>query len=263
LAPLFTLAPGLPSPNPGGIMRILLFLLLICLFPAAVAQADVCVKRHTHTEGYYNGGVDYPPEDRDDEIWISGDKIAVIGPNRSVIVSSADSLMFFVNHTDSSYVEIALPMDWTAAAGEQLAARVMSFQRHGEVEETGESKKIGEWNCKGYRTTSWNVYEGKRYYETESTVWVATDLPIDLDAYTAMMNHLGVLRSYHVDYIKELGKMHGVPVSSEAVNYRKGFSFNSNEELLDAFEGDPPAGVYAVPEGYTKKEQITMQDLRG
>lgn len=244
-------------------MRILPFLLLICLFPVTAVQADVCVKQHSHTDGYYNGGVDYPPEDRDDEIWISDDKMAVLGPRRSVIINSADSLMFYVNHTDSTYVEIALPMDWTAAAGEQLAQRVMSFQRHGEVEETGESKKVGKWNCKGYRANLWNVYEGKRYYETEAVFWVTTDLPIDLDAYSAMMDQLGALRNHHIDLVKEMGKMQGVRLRSESINYRKGFSFNSGEELLEAFEGDPPAGVYAVPEGYAKKDRITMQDLRG
>jgi hypothetical protein len=244
-------------------MRVLLPLFLMFLIPMTAVQADVCVKQHSHSDGYYYGGINTPPEDEDSEMWISGEKMAVIGPNRSIIISSGENLMFFVNHTDSSYAEIALPMDWVAAAGEQLAARVMSFQRHGEIKETGESKKIGNWNCKGYEITSHILYEENRYYEMETTVWVTTDLPANLDAYAGMVNHVGMLRNYHVDFVKELGKIRGIQLSSETINYRKGFSFDSNEELLEAFEGDPPDGVYSVPEGYTKKEQITMQDLQG
>jgi hypothetical protein len=244
-------------------MRVLLALSLMFLIPTAAVQADVCVKQHSHTDGYYNGGVDYPPEDEDSETWIGDGKMAVIGARRTVIIDSADSLMFFVNHTDSSYVEIALPMDWVSAGGEQLAARVMSFQRHGDIKETGESKKIGEWHCKGYEIASHIVYQGNNYYETESLVWVTSDLPVDLDAYAAMANQIGMLRNYHVDFIEKLGKIRGVQLGSETVNYRKGFSFNASEELLEAYEGDPPDGVYSVPEGYTKKEHVTMQDLQG
>ena len=56
--------------------------------------------------------------------------------------------------------------------------------------------------------------------------------------------------------------MEGLPVASDGVIYQKGFSVDTNEELIEMFEEDAPAEVYAVPEGYTKKDQLTIQDLR-
>jgi len=244
-------------------MRVLLAACLMLFIPITAVHADFCVKQKSHTDGYYNGGVTYPPEDEDREIWIAGDKMAVIGKNRSIIIDSGKKLMFFINHIDSTYAEIDLPLDWPAVVPEQLAGRLQIFRRHGEVRETDETKKIGEWNCKGYDVASWILYEGNRYYEVETKVWVTTDLPIDLDTYAPVVDEIGRLRNYHDDFIKELGKIQGVQMASETVNYRQGFSFGSNEDLLEAFEEDPPADVYSVPEGYTKKEQLSIQDLRG
>jgi hypothetical protein len=244
-------------------MKVLLAVFLMLFVPLTAGRADVCVKQSSHSDGYYNGGMNYPPEDEESETWISGDKMAVVGAGRSIIINSSDSLMIFVNHTDSSFVEIELPMDWAAVVGEQLAGRLMSFQRHGEVKETSLTKEVEGLNCKGYEVASWILYEGNRYYEMETTVWVTTDLPVDLDAYAAMVDHIGGLRNYHDDFVKELGKIRGVQMTSETVNYRHGFSFDSNESLIEAYEGDPPGDVYSVPEGYTKKEQLSMQDLRG
>ena len=70
-------------------MKVLPVIFLILLVPITAAQADVCVKQVSHTDGYYNGGMNYPPEDEDSAMWISGDKMAVVGAKRSVVIDSS------------------------------------------------------------------------------------------------------------------------------------------------------------------------------
>jgi hypothetical protein len=42
-----------------------------------------------------------------------------------------------------------------------------------------------------------------------------------------------------------------------------GANMKANSQVLEISKKDAPAGVYAVPVGYTKKDSLSMQDLRG
>ena len=106
-------------------MKTLLVICLMLAIPAAAAYADVCVKQHSHTDGYYYGGVTTPPEDEDIELWIGADKMAVISENTSVVINAGADQMTFINHRDSSYAEIALPMDWSQIVDAQLLGRLL------------------------------------------------------------------------------------------------------------------------------------------
>jgi hypothetical protein len=242
-------------------MKTLLVIFLMLTVPA-VAYADVCVKQHSHTDGYYYGGMNNPPEDEDTELWIGADKMAVHGENTAVIIDNGAALMTFINHTDSSYVEIALPMDWSKVVDEQLLGRLNMFKRQGEIVPTGETKKIGDWECAGYKLVTWIPYMDIKYDEREMTTWAVTNAPIDMTAYGEMVVELGKLRNFSDELIEETKKIEGLPVESVGVVYQKGFSVDTNDALIEMFEGDAPEGVYAAPEGYTKKDQLTLQDLR-
>lgn len=244
-------------------MKTLLALSLMLTIPAAAVHADVCLKQKSHTEQYYYGGVTNPAEDEDTEMWIGPNKMAVISENTSIIVDNASKLMYFINHRDSTYAEIAMPMDWSQIVDQQLAGRLAMFKRQGEVKPTGETKKIGEWSCKEYEVVSYIPYMDTRFDERESKVWVTTDAPIDLAAYTEMTDELGKLRNYSDALIEEFKKLEGLPVASEGVLYMRGFTVNTSEQLLKMYEEKAPEGVYSVPKGYNKKDQLTMQDLRG
>ena len=170
--------------------------------------------------------------------------------------------MYFIMHGDSTYAEIALPVNWMTVVDSALAGRLQMFRRLGEVKATGETKKIGEWSCKEYEVYSWIRYMDIRYDERETTVWVTEYLPLELAVYHEMTAAVGQIRNYSDDLIEEFKKIEGLPIVSEGVIYMKGFSVDTNEELIEMYEADAPAGVYEIPEGYTKKEQLTMQDLR-
>jgi len=47
------------------------------------------------------------------------------------------------------------------------------------------------------------------------------------------------------------------------LEFIKGFSVKTTEEVVEILEEDPDPGVYGVPEGFTKKEKLTIQDIRG
>ena len=145
---------------------------------------------------------------------------------------------------------------------ENLAAYLKNIQYTGTVKEKGEKKQIGKFKCRGYEINSYLVFEGNRENETDSTIWVTTDVPFDWKQYSKMYTNLRKLSNFGDKLINELEKIKGFPIITELFFYPKGFSVKSTSEVIVISKKKPPAGIYSVPEGYTKKEKLTIRDLR-
>jgi hypothetical protein len=244
-------------------MRSLVLFLAALVVCVPLANADVYLKHEVHTDGYYYGGQNNPPEDEVYEVWIGEKKMSMLFEQRAIIFDLTDSLLTFIVLGDSTYAETPLPLDWSNLLSEEDAARVRMFQTTGEIKEGSETKKLGERDCRSYELTTWIPYEGTRYNETDTKGWVATDLPFDPDAYEEMKIHNLRLQNMKEELIEEVKKIRGYPMAGEDKTYIKGFSVNTTNEVVEIAEKDPPANVYSAPEGFTKKEKLSLQDLRG
>jgi hypothetical protein len=77
-----------------------------------------------------------------------------------------------------------------------------------------------------------------------------------------MRTNLHELRNFSDSFIAELKKIQGFSIASETLFYPKGFSVKSTAEVIEMSIKDPPEGIYSLPDGYTIKEKMTIQDLR-
>jgi len=237
-------------------------ILLFLLFVTTCVQADIYVQQESHTDSYYYGGIPYPEVDEMEEVWIGDNVYAYITERRNVVVDLNRNMLLFINHRDSTYVNSPLPFDWSNLVSDELAARLQMFQTTGTLEESEEVKKIGEWECQRYDITSWIPYEGNTYDEKETVIWVTRDVPFDLNMYGEIIIILRQLMNYTIEFVNELATVKGFLIAAETVTYVKGFGYQSTDRVIDISEKMPPAEVYAVPKGYTEKEELTLEDLR-
>jgi len=222
----------------------------------------VYIKQKLHTDSYYYGGVTRPADDSVTEAWISDQKMVSITRNRITIVDTENNQAFVINKNDNTYAKTGLPIKMSKLVPENIAAYLKSFQYTGTVTETGETKKIGKFKCKGYEVNSYLLYEGSKVNETDSLIWVTSEVPFDLKKHANMRTNLHRLRNFSDGFITELNKMQGFSIASETLFYPKGFSVKSTAEVVEMSVKDPPAGIYSVPDGYTIKGKLTIQDLR-
>jgi hypothetical protein len=225
--------------------------------------ADTYVKQQTHTDEFYYGGVVTPEENATAEMWIGEDKMTFMDPNHLIIVDLDANLLIFANRTDSTYAETTLPLEWPNLLDEQAAARVMMFPRSGTITETDEAKTLNGKTCKCYEFTSWIPYQGAKYDEREGKIWFTTDAPFDASAYDRIREHLFKLQNYNEEFLAEAMKVKGFPLFQESEVYMKGFSVNSYEKVVEITEKEPPADVYSVPPGFSKKDRLSLDDIRG
>lgn len=242
--------------------KIILFILIVLMIASILVRGDVYVKRKIHTDGYYYGGINRPAVDAEDETWITKNKMAIISENRITIIDLEKKKAYIINKNVKTYTETGLPLEMANIVPENIATYLKSVQYVGAVKEKGESKKIGKFACRGFEINSYLMYEGSKANETDSTLWVSTDVPFDWQQYNEMYMNLRRLNNFSEGLLAEMGKIKGFPIASELYFYPKGFSVKTTTEVIEMSEEGAPAGTYSVPEGYTKKEKMSIRDLR-
>ena len=229
---------------------------------AAPAVADTCIKQKRHMDEYYYGGVVSPEENSENEMWIGGKKMAYITETQIVVVDVENGVLKFANKRDSTYVETPLPFLWTNVLDEETAGYLARYRTEGVVEETGETKKILGRDCTGYLVDTWIEDGGQRFNEREEKVWLTTDLAIDWEAYKKISRAGMLMQNYDEPLVEAFMAIPGMPLLMEADVFQQGFSVKQVESAVDIVETQPETDVYSVPAYFTKKDKLTMADLR-
>jgi len=246
--------------------KISLIVVMIWIVTAwSFIAADIHLKITYHGDSYYYGGTTTPAVDESREQWIGEKKLAVISGNRVTVVDLEKNRLLFINHALKIYAETALPLNFKTILDERFAAQLENYPWKGTIKATGETKKIGNRNCKAYLMENWiDTPEGK-YNEREVNVWMTTDFPPPFDAkvFSQLYGHYLKFGNYQDDFIAVLKGVPGYPVLFESTNFGKGFSWKARTEVVSVSEEKAPPGIYSIPADYKKKEKLNPPDLQG
>lgn len=231
------------------------------VFPLG-AGADTYIKIDSHTDGFYAGGTTTPAEDASNELWVGEKRLAYVTEGRKFIIDAEKQTFTFVNKVDNSFIESPLPLDLTKLFSEEEAGRLLMFAREGTVTKTEAGKKIGEWDCVEYALNDWIPFEGGKVYERETRAWVVAELPFSEEAFDKMFVNMLKLNGLADSYVEQLLTIQGFQVATEETTYQEGMAIGTTTRVVEMVEKEPPADVYAVPEGATAKEILSLQELR-
>jgi hypothetical protein len=242
-----------------------LFFVLTCWIVPLAVQADVYIKQKNHTDGFSMMGQSQPARDDIFVTWMSKDKARMDhGADSSMIVRMDKKVMYMISHADKAYTEMPLDSKGdifsSAIAGsdmsdeEQAQAKKMMagfskmMKPKVSVKDTGETKKIKNWNCKKYDMTM-SMMGTTTKFET----WATEDIKIDYELYRNLTFSIMGQTPGVEDMMKEMEKIKGVVVLQEGTMSMMGTDVKSSQELLEVSNKSAPAGTYEVPSGYKKQ----------
>lgn len=225
--------------------------------------ADTYIRIDSHTDGYYSGGTVTPPEESSNELWVGEKRLAFVSANQKIIVDAEKQLLTFVNRTENTFVETPLPLDLSNLLPEEELGRLRLYAREGTVKKSpGPGGKVGDRDCVTYELNDWINFEGGKFYEREVRACVSADLPFSEAAFEKMYVNLLELGGLGDDYVERLLAMEGFQVATEETLYQEGMAIKTETRVVEMDEREPPPEAYAVPEGATAKEMLSLQDLR-
>jgi len=239
-------------------MKKIVFLLVVLLVSFSLA-ADWYVKSVTHTDEMEIMGQKQPAKDEYNELWISIDKMTNKMSSGQVIIDLGKKKMFFVDHNEKSYFETDLPLDMNKILPPEAKQMMAAMKMTVKVTPTNETKVINNWKSKAY-----DVDMNMMMVQIKMKVWATKDLPIDYNRYFAMYTEMMKLSQGVLDEaaVAEFKKIDGYQVLSEGTVSIMGTNIKTYTKVLEAKQSNPPAGIYSVPEGYTKKANLDLQKLR-
>jgi hypothetical protein len=135
------------------------------------------------------------------------------------------------------------------------------FQRTGEIKPLEEKKTIHGKECSGYAMGDWIMYQGGKVNEREVTRWVTTDVPFDLEKFNALFVDLLKLSNLADDYIGKIKEIKGFQLANEETTYAEGMAMTTTTKVVEMVEKEAPADLFAIPEGYEKRETLSLQDM--
>lgn len=239
-------------------MKKLILVVTLVVISFAFLNADVYIKTKTHTDAFEMMGQKQPAKDRVTEQWMGDNKFAQITEGQTMVLDLNKNVIHVIYHGTKSYVEAKLPLDISNLLPEQAAAMLNMMKMTVAVSPTGESKKVGDWNCKGYDVTM-----SMAMMTMKMKSWVTKDVPFDWKTFSEkMFPHVMKLSgSIGLDEnaLKEFKKLEGFQVAMEMSMNMMGQDIKSTTQVVEISKKSAPAGTYSVPQGYTKQEKLTMR----
>jgi len=240
-------------------MKRLLGLILVLALALPAVLADVYIKQNTHTDAVTMMGQKQPAKDEIQELWVGDKRFAMHSSQMSMIVDANKKILNFIDHKQKYYIEMTLPLQLEAYMPEGMAKMMEAMMGKISIAVTpmNQKKKIENWPCTGYK-----VNLKMAMMDMEQTVWATTDVPFDYKELNNML--LNNLYKFQLrvsdDIIKEMDKIKGYPVLSETVSTIQMVEkpMTMRTKVLEISKKAPAAKAYAIPQGYAKKDKISM-----
>jgi Domain of unknown function (DUF4412) len=238
------------SNRPARLLLILLAALPLGLCRPTPAAADLLLAIKGHADGFRIGGQVQEPRDSEAKIWFTTDRMRRDEGSLTVLVRQDRRKLYLINHTDRTYSELDLPVDWKKMVppGDQdsFSRYLEDNQIKAAVHPGTETRKIHDWSAHRVDVELSNQHGLKM----STQMWLTKDLPL-YQAYNQMSGTLASLRANAVDWSQKVSQLDGLPVYQETVVSVGPTSAKSREELVSATTVQPPAGTYDVPKGFT------------
>jgi hypothetical protein len=241
-------------------MKKLILIVTVVIISFAFLSADVYIKTKSHTDAFEVMGQKQPAKDQVTEQWFGNKKFVQIAEGQSMVMDLEKKKLYVIYHATKSYVEAQLPIDISKLIPEQMVPMLQMMKMTVAVKPTGESKKVGKWNCKGYDI---NMTMGGGMMSMNMKSWASTDVPVDWktfrDEVFPIFMKMGGALGLDDKAAAEFKKVDGFQVAMEMTASVMGAEVKSTSQVVEISEKSAPAGTYSVPAGYKKQDKLTVK----
>lgn len=243
-------------------MKRLVMIILLSIILSTALLADVYIKTITQVDPINAMGQSIPARESISEQWIGDDFYLVqTGEDFSYLFDSRQNIIYLIAHRTKSYLELRPPVDYTSLLPPELAPMAQALEQMTiSVEPTGETKIINNIRCQGYR-----LQVTMMMYPVEITIWASEELPVNLKKFLDKVwpEFMKLELRASGQAVAELSKVRGLWISQESRAQVMSMEVKSRSEVVEISKKTPPRGIYALPQGYRKKDRLEMADIQG
>jgi|GEM_PF-3434749 len=235
--------------------RIILCVISLLLFStqAAAVEKGTYIEQEVVTEAVKG----QPAMKGVQKIWFTRDKIRnelSYGEETSVaIIDLAADRIVLMPSEEKQYIQMKLGAYQRAVSMRLAGSGLDDPEAKPKLSNTGEKKKIGEWECTKI------VFEQGGQLPIKSELWVSKDTGIDFKAYMDLMKALGMK--------KMLGKIsgfvesiEGYPIQVKTTQSQHGQEVISTVRVKKIALGPVDPALFKIPEGYKRIDEMLSKE---
>jgi hypothetical protein len=231
------------------------------LFATVFVHADVYIKQNTHTDAFEVMGQSQPAKDVINHMWLADNKMASLSEDQSFIIDLEKNVVFWINGQKKSYIQMDLPLDISKYLPEQAAAMMTNMNISVDVQPTGATESISGKTCEKYDVTMTIIM--MMTMEMKMKIWATEDVPFDWRKFQdKMIQMFSPTMPLGEDALNAFKQIKGWQMRSEMTMNMMGTDMKTLQEVLEITEKNAPAGTYTVPEGYTKQDKFSLEDMQ-
>ncbi|PQJ95574.1 DUF4412 domain-containing protein [Chromatium okenii] len=197
------------------------------------------------------------PQDELSKTYLANGKMKVTSSDpqgTDMIVDPASGNMTFLNHAAKQYYQINIQRvkeSMSQPGMEQMRAMVANTKIT--VTDTGETKKIGDWDCKKYLVSKTGMMN------IEQEVWATEAVDVDVSRFTDMMSLSGAdgLLAGSAEgkaQQEEMAKIKGYPILTKTKMQMMGTEMETESEVKVIRKEVILAATFDIPADYTEKQ---------
>ncbi|OGL41245.1 MAG: hypothetical protein A2161_22410 [Candidatus Schekmanbacteria bacterium RBG_13_48_7] len=221
-------------------------LIVFMFLPYASYGEDFYLKQKSTTTGM----MDQPSQVSYQEIWVTKDKIKSVdtGNNQEFILRLDTGKVCMISPKSKIYTEFEIDKFKEFA---KMGMGMLQSQKDNpsttEVKKTGETQKIGKWNCYQVQVT----HTGPVNFSSE--MWLTDDLKIKLEDYRHFSSELGVSQMLG-DMFEKMKEIKGFPVKQIISMQMNTMNVQTTTEVIDVVIKSIPDTVFDIPEDFKKND---------
>jgi beta-lactamase regulating signal transducer with metallopeptidase domain len=199
-----------------------------------------------------------------EEGWHAADKVALIEGGRTFILDKEKSRFLYLNRNRKTYLEVPLPVSRAAAYSPDLARFFEERKTSGRVEPLYETKQILGRTCNGFRLINWSAYGDEQTERAENIVWTTNDVPFKVALFDEALVNMRLLVSNKDEALLQEMQQHmrGYQMGIEQETGRFPWKKRYQMRTVEIAEKIAPPGIFNVPSGYERIEQLDVANLR-
>jgi hypothetical protein len=236
-------------------------LVVLFLFATVFVHADVYIKQKTHTDAVEVMGQSQPAKDVINHMWLSDNKMASLSEDQSFIIDLENNKVFWMNTQNKKYIEMDLPLDISKYLPEQAAEMMANMNISVAVQPTDATETIAGKTCKKYDVTMTIMM--MMTMEMKMKIWATEDVPFDWKKFQdKMIQMFSPTMPLGEEALNSFKQIKGWQMRSEMTMNMMGTDMKTVQEVMEITEKAAPAGTYTVPEGYTKQDKFSLEDMQ-
>ena len=233
-------------------MRKSLLLLVIAVSFSFYLHADIYIKSKAEAVN----AIGKAAKNGFTETWLTEQKSAVISLESTIIIDLPGQVAQIANHATRTYIQSYLPLKEDQLMPPEMAKMMKSMVEDMRVmiQPNGQTKNIMNLKARGY-----DVYLRMSGMLVKIVVWASTQVPFDWKKYRDINLQMTQAKlKLSEKLMKEFNKIDGFHLGIEM--NMMGLRITSTVQEINPTRIAPP-GTYLVPEGYVKKDSLSMKQV--